>query len=139
MKKYFKQLSIVFLLGFYAYPLIEILWRGHTHWSMAFAGGFCFSLVYCFFSFSQNTTLLEKCLIGAALITGIELIAGVFVNGIMGLHVWDYSNQPFNLFGQICLLYYFLWALLMLPANFLSKFIKNALSPDDKNTALSER
>lgn len=124
---YLKHLAIVFLLGFYLYPLIEILWRGRTHISMAFCGGICFAVVYLFFNLTENATLAEKCMIGALLVTGIELITGVFVNGVMGLNVWDYSDMPFNLFGQICPTYYVLWALLMLPANFLSRFISRAL------------
>ena len=30
---------MVFLLGGAGYCLIEVLWRGFTHWSMALAGG----------------------------------------------------------------------------------------------------
>lgn len=128
MRRFLKHTTVVFLLGFYGYPLIEILWRGHTHWSMAITGGTCFLTVYGFCNLSKNTTVAEKCVIGAALITGIELLSGVAVNGLMGLKVWDYSKMPFNLFGQICLTYYFLWALLMLPVSFLSKAVKKSLS-----------
>lgn len=128
LKIYFKHSLITFLLGFYGYPLIEILWRGYSHFSMAITGGICFFTVYCFCNLSKTSTVIEKCMIGALLITGIELLSGVAVNGFLKLNVWDYSNVPFNLFGQICLPYYFLWTLLMLPVSVLSVSLKNALS-----------
>ena len=36
---------MVFLLGGAGYCLIEVLWRGFTHWSMALAGGGALSLM----------------------------------------------------------------------------------------------
>ena len=38
-----------------------------------------------------------------------ELAAGVAVNLVLGWHVWDYSAQPLNLFGQICPRFSFYW------------------------------
>jgi hypothetical protein len=35
----------LFLFGGASYNLIEILWRGHTHWTMFILGGLCFVLV----------------------------------------------------------------------------------------------
>ena len=32
-----------------------------------------------------------------------EFITGIFVNKIMHWNVWDYTDQPFQLMGQICL------------------------------------
>ena len=36
-------------------------------------------------------------------VTAMEFITGIIVNKWLHLAVWDYSNQPFHLFGQICL------------------------------------
>ena len=36
-------------------------------------------------------------------VTACEFITGLIVNKWFRLAVWDYSNQPFQLFGQICL------------------------------------
>ena len=36
-------------------------------------------------------------------LTSGEFITGIFVNKWMQWNVWDYSDQPFQLFGQICL------------------------------------
>lgn len=38
----------------------------------------------------------------AALVTAAELAAGVVLNLWLGLGVWDYSQMPGNLWGQIC-------------------------------------
>ena len=35
------QDALLFLTGSWAYPAIEMLWRGETHSSMALAGGIC--------------------------------------------------------------------------------------------------
>ena len=36
-------------------------------------------------------------------VTACEFITGLIVNKWLRLGVWDYSDQPFQLFGQICL------------------------------------
>ena len=55
----------------------------------------------------------------AAIITAIEFAAGCIVNLWLQMDVWDYSFLPLNLFGQVCLLYTFLWALLCIPVAYL--------------------
>jgi len=40
----FKNLFL-FIVGGILYSLIELLFRGYTHWLMFFVGGFCFLLV----------------------------------------------------------------------------------------------
>ena len=39
-------------------------------------------------------------------------IFGIIFNLTLGLSVWDYSNIPLNLFGQICAVYSVLWVAL---------------------------
>ena len=36
--------GLLFLTGSCVYPTLEMIWRGHTHFSMAFAGGACLCL-----------------------------------------------------------------------------------------------
>lgn len=50
----------------------------------------------------------------AAAVTVTELAAGLVLNVWLGLGVWDYSHLPFNLWGQICPAYFFLWWILCL-------------------------
>lgn len=45
----------------------------------------------------------------AALVTVVELAAGLLLNKLLGLGVWDYSGLPGNLWGQICPQFTALW------------------------------
>ena len=101
---------ITFGLGAFSYALIEILWRGHTHWSMMIAGGLCF---LSFAKIAESCKRLwHKCLLGSLAVTVIEFIFGLIFNIILKKGVWDYSDKPFNLLGQVCLLFSLYWALL---------------------------
>ena len=66
-----------------------------------------------------------KCLISAAAISLLELAVGYLVNIILGWAVWDYSDRPLNILGQICPLYSFFWLLLSAPALALCGLIKS--------------
>lgn len=50
----------------------------------------------------------------ASLVTAVELVAGLLLNVAFGLNVWDYSDLPFNLWGQICPQYAAVWWFLCL-------------------------
>ena len=109
MKRNHKELILGFIGG-QLYIVIEIIWRGYSHWTMFALGGLCFVLLgrinevipWCM-------PLWQQALIGANIITGLEFITGCVVNLWLGWNVWDYSNIPLNFFGQICLPYMFLW------------------------------
>ena len=47
VKKYKELLkcALLFLIGGALYYCIEILWRGHSHWTMAVVGGICFVVI----------------------------------------------------------------------------------------------
>lgn len=115
---------IVFLFGGTGYCLIELLWRGHTHWSMYLTGGLCFYVIE-----RLNRTILvgkalwSKCAAGAVVITGIEFSVGCVVNLWLGLGVWDYTRLPMNLLGQISLMYSSLWYILSAPISMVSKVV----------------
>lgn len=117
--------GILFLTGSCAYPTLEMMWRGHTHYSMALAGGVCMVLIekICCEKL-KNKSLAVRCLAGSGIITGVELGTGLIVNDVMHLHVWDYSKLPMNVLGQICLPYSLLWFGLTLPAMALCKVIE---------------
>ncbi len=104
--------TIIFAAGGSAYGLIEILWRGYTHFSMIFAGGFCFLMIYLIYTKFPRLNILLKAVIGSAVITAAELVLGLILNYKLHLDIWDYSDLKFNLFGQISLLYSTFWAIL---------------------------
>ena len=113
--KYFYENAQVFIIGSLLYSSLEILFRGFTHWTMFFAGGLCFTILYNIFIRNKGMSLWKKCIIGTFIITSVELIVGYTVNIILNWNVWDYSHYPFDLRGQVCLLFTALWFVLSAP------------------------
>ena len=104
--------TMMFISGCIIYGFLEILWRGYTHWTMILTGGICLVLLYNMFNRLENVHTLCKCVYGAGIITLVEFIVGCVVNIMLGMNVWDYSAIPFNLFGQVCVLFSTLWMLI---------------------------
>ena len=103
--------TVLFLIGGWIYTGMELIWRGRTHWSMFILGGLCFVLVGLIneHHYKWNQSLILQSIIGAVLITALEFLTGCIVNLWLKWNVWDYSNLPFNLLGQICLYFFLLW------------------------------
>lgn len=125
MLKHIKKATILFLVGGFLYIIIELLWRGHTHWSMAIAGGLCFLIVggineY----FSWSMPLILQGAIGSASITVVEFIFGLIFNIWLRLDVWDYSNMPLNIMGQVCVPFMLLWVPLAIVAIILDDWLR---------------
>lgn len=106
--KYFYTYLITSLIGGFGYCLIEILYRGRTHYSMFFAGAIVLSSFY-YINQKYEMHFLLKCLVGMLIITGIELAFGLVFNIILKERVWDYSGLPLNFLGQICVPFSLLW------------------------------
>lgn len=102
---------VLFLAGGWIYILIEILWRGYSHWSMFILGGACFVVIGLLneHEIPWHWCLLRQSAVGAAIITVFEFFTGCIVNLWLGWNVWDYSGLPFNLYGQVCLYFFLLW------------------------------
>lgn len=121
------QYTFAFLMGYFIYSLIEIINRGYTHWTMALTGGFVLAILYAVNS-RRTMTLIKSCFIGAVIITSIEFTVGVFDNIIMHWNVWDYSDMPFNILGQICPHFSLYWFLLCIPSYYLCMLIRKKFS-----------
>ncbi|MBE6647959.1 MAG: hypothetical protein E7614_00380 [Ruminococcaceae bacterium] len=133
------KFSFLFLLGGSIYYCLEIFARGHSHYSMFFAGGL--SLAFIDFicnncSIFKNKKIFIKAIIGGLIITSIELIIGVVFNMIFKMNVWDYSSVPLNLLGQICLPFTALWIILSFPAllicNLMERIFKYPIFKNNK-------
>ena len=61
------EYAAVFLTGAAGYSLLEVIWRGYTHWTMSVTGGICLLLIY-FMNRSLDAGIWSKCLLGAALV-----------------------------------------------------------------------
>lgn len=116
------EILAAFFLGGALYVIIERLYRKRSHSSMFLAGGAAFLLLHALFT-RYTLPFLIKLILGAVLITAVEFIVGYIVNIKMKRGVWDYSSARFNLYGQICLKFSLLWAVLTLPVMILSQML----------------
>lgn len=133
IKSYLLKELFLFVLGGLVYMFIEILWRGHTHWSMGIVGGLCFVLMGLINElFSYEMYMEVQAIISSIIITILEFISGVIINIKLGWNVWDYSNLPFNIMGQICLLFMILWFFLSFVGIWLDDFIRWKLFKEEK-------
>ena len=124
MKQILKQIFL-YIIGGLIYLLIEVLFRGHTHWTMFILGGLCFTLIGLLNeSPSFRPSLIYQGILGSTIITALEFISGVVINIILKWDVWDYSNQPLNLLGQICLPFSLAWIFLAIIAVFVDDILR---------------
>ena len=119
------QFLILFLVGGSVYVMIELLWRGRSYPSMFVLGGICFYLIGLINEkYPWDMPLISQMFISSIIVTIFEFIFGVILNIILKLGIWDYSQMPYNLCGQICLLFSILWFLLSAVAIVLDDFIR---------------
>lgn len=127
MKTFLKKLIEYFILlvvGGSIYVTMEILFRGYSHISMFIVGGLCLCLIGVLNEFYKWDMYIEwQVLIGDGIILTLEFISGCIVNLWLDLNVWDYSNMPCNLLGQICLPFALLW----IPISFLAIILDDYL------------
>lgn len=103
--KILKQLFLFLVFGF-IYFIIETIWKGHlTHWSMFVVAGIIGVLIGGINEYIPwEMPFFLQCSIGTVIATVIEGISGLILNVYLNLHIWDYSNVPFNFFYQQCCL-----------------------------------
>jgi uncharacterized membrane protein len=131
--KYALKELILFVIGGAAYVCIELLYRGYSDISMFFVGGLCFVIVGLLNEkYPWEMPLISQQFISAIAVTIIEFISGVILNLVLKLDVWDYSHTPYNLLGQICLLFTVLWFFLSLLGIFVDDFIRWKLFGEEK-------
>lgn len=105
------------LIGGLLYGLLEIIYRGHTHWTMVvLAAVLCIPLDIANERMPWHFPLVLQGLLGGLTITAAELLAGLVLNIWLGLDIWDYSGLWGNLWGQVCPQFAALWCVLAVPA-----------------------
>lgn len=117
--------TVLFYLGGCAYLVLELLFRGRTDSSMFVAGGVCFLLVGHLNDVQPRLPRLLRALVGALIITMVELAVGLAVN--RDFHVWDYRGQPGNYMGQICPQFTLLWIPVALTAGVLYQIFEEKI------------
>lgn len=125
------EAGVIFLSGGFIYGMIEIIYRGHTHPSMFVLGGLSLLWVGGLNRFyRKKPPLWLQMLLGGGIITLGEFLCGIFVNLWLGLNVWDYSRLPFNIMGQVCLIFTAAWVILSYPAIIVEDFLRRAIETD---------
>jgi len=102
--------SLMGALGGLSYGALEVFCRGYTHISMVLTGGICFLTLWQLSKSRRNIVWLS--ILGGAVISVAELVAGCIVNLWMHLNIWDYSQEELHFCGQICPRFFLLWCLL---------------------------
>ena len=119
------EYGVVFTVGGIIYVIIELLFRGYSHWTMAIVGGIAVLGMYLISAMKESTW--KKWIMDTALILAIEFVAGIIINIILGWRVWDYSAHPYNLYGQICLSFALCWLGLSIPANAICSVVRSKI------------
>lgn len=133
MRYKLRELGVLALIGGIIYGLIEFFSRGYTHWSMVILGGICFVAVGLINEILPwEMPILVQMICGGIIITTLEFITGVVINIQLGWAVWDYSQEQFNVLGQICPKYSLLWVLLSGVAIILDDYLRYWIFGDDK-------
>ena len=109
MKQRLKYVFL-FITGGLLYNLVELAFRGWSHWTMFILGGVCF---ICLGQINEviiwEMPLWQQVVIGASIITTLEFATGCMVNLWFGWGIWDYSGMPGNILGQVCPQFFALW------------------------------
>ena len=118
MTRYSKPIlsMLLWFFGGTLYFLIEVAYKsltGHPErisWTMlVVAIILCIPVERCGAELPWACPLWLQALCCAMLVTAVEFAAGLVLNVWLGLGIWDYSHLPFNLMGQICLQFFFVW------------------------------
>lgn len=122
-----KEYFMCFAIGAVTYGLVEVVARGYTHWTMALTGG-AVMLLLNLINQTKGLSLFVRCLLGAFVITSLEFCVGMIVNVGFGWNVWDYSEKPLNIWGQICPQFTLGWFFISIPAYWVCNYVEKRFS-----------
>ena len=126
------KLLMLFCYGGCLYTIVELLFRGNSHWTMFILGGLCFLLVGGIDEVFGNMPLIVQMGISAVIITVLEFICGCIVNLWLDMDVWNYTSLPFNILGQVCLIFTVAWFFLSLVGIVTDDFLRWKLFEEEK-------
>lgn len=136
MKKYINPCIKYLILGWIGgstYAAIEVIYRMHSHWTMILLGAIAFLIIGSLNNlFPWEMSLFKQGVIGAIVITALELVTGLICNIWLEMNIWDYSTVPFNLFGQICLPFSLLWILLSMVAVVVDDYLRYLMFDEER-------
>lgn len=125
--------TVLFVIGGLIYYSLELLWRGHSAWQMIVVGGLCFVGIGLINEvYPWTMPLWIQSVIATILVTAVEFTSGIILNVWLRLRIWDYSQLPFNLYGQVCVYFSLLWLALSLIAIVLDDWLRYWLFEEEK-------
>lgn len=127
-RKWFEYF-VIFMFGSVAYMLIEMAYRGRTHWTMGIVGGLSLLIIGFLNEGLIPVTwgIIPQGIISSVIITMMEFVTGCICNIGLGWAIWDYSEMPLNILGQICLPFSLIWIVLGIVAIFIDDLIRHAI------------
>ena len=111
---------------------LEVFWRARSHWTMFVLAAVVFIMIGLLNEIWAKWNLLVQTLVGTGIAAVLEFITGLVVNVILRWDVWDYSNLPGNIMGQICPQFMILWALIVVVAIILDDVIRWKFFDEEK-------
>ena len=109
MKQQLLKYAFLGWFGGSAYVTLEVFWRAKSHWTMFVLATIVFIMIGLLNEIWADWNILIQTLVGTSIATILEFITGCVVNISFNWNIWDYSNLPGNLFGQICPQFTLLW------------------------------
>ena len=113
--KKFIPLFVIFNISGFIYIILELLWRGYSHWTMYLCAGLC-GLVMAAINdnwFKMDTDFRFQVLASAVSCTIMEFFFGIVFNG--DFSIWDYRGLwgTIHFLGdQVNILFFGMWMLI---------------------------
>ncbi len=121
------------LMGDLVGEIREVKYASLAGWTslwMFFIGGslgVVLGLINEFSFFKKHSNIFFQSLLGTAMVLILEYLAGVVLNKWLNLSLWDYSDLPMNVDGQISLLFAIYWFLLCPVVFWLDDLLRHVL------------
>lgn len=108
---------------------------GFTSLWMFFVGGIAITLIGIINEINfirKNFNVFFQSLLAAVIILIVEFFSGYLLNIKLGFNLWNYSEMPLNLMGQINLPFGFLWFTMCPFAFWLDDLLRKTLKKSDE-------
>lgn len=115
MKQKIIPYGSIFIISGLIYIMLELIWRGRTHWTMFLCAGLC-GLVMANINnnlLEFDTDFLKQVIVSALCCTGFEFLFGIMFNG--DFSIWDYRGLwgTIHILGnQVNILFFGIWIII---------------------------
>lgn len=133
ISKKFSEYVFFWSLGGTIYYSLELWFRGFSHWSMFVLGGFV--LLFCVrqgIRMKWTEGLVIQIIRAVIYTVSLEFVTGIVFNKWLRKSIWDYTDQPMNLWGQVCVPFMIIFSGLILLAIVLGGVLSNVLYKEMK-------